>query len=270
MSKKEKDIEHLNFISNLPQYTQHNPDGPGKNPKWLEQRKWKLTSSDAATALGINPYKKPEELLLEKCGAGRKFFGNESTAHGEKYEDEAINRYEIVMGKENYNYGMISFGDLDPIRQTKESSRKYIDKKYHFLGGSPDGIAIDNLEYEGLCGIEVKCPMRRKIKHGEVPGHYIPQIHLNMFILDLELFDFIEYIPYPTEINIVRLHRDEEWFDKNFPKLEAFWNEVLEWRKKDITTHPSYNKYYKVVDIPKSLFIKTDEEKPVKRHVKEN
>jgi putative phage-type endonuclease len=263
MNKREEELKHLEFVKNIPQHPQMNPNGPGKNPAWLEQRKHRLTSSDAATVLGINPYKKPEELLLEKCGAGRQFFGNEATAHGEKYEDEAISKYELLMGKTNHDFGMISFGDLDPIRKNS----KYIHEKYHFLGGSPDGIAIDNSDLEKLNQVEVKCPMRRKIKHGQVPEHYFPQVQLNMFILDLEITDFVEYLPGTIpgtnqEINIVRVHRDEEWFDKNFPMLESFWTEVLYWRQRDITTHPAYSKYYKIPKKHEKLFIETDEIRP--------
>ena len=95
-------MEHLNFLKQIVQY-------PQKSNEWFEQRKNKLTSSDAATALGINPYKKSVQLLLEKCGAGRSFEGNESTLHGQKYEDEAIGRYETLMGKTNHTFGMIDF-----------------------------------------------------------------------------------------------------------------------------------------------------------------
>ena len=102
-------MEQLEFIKAIPQFEQ-------KSKEWMIQRYGKLTSSDAATALGINPYKKPVQLLLEKCGAGRSFTGNESTIHGNKYEDEAIQKYSFLMGKENHSFGMISFSDLDPIR----------------------------------------------------------------------------------------------------------------------------------------------------------
>jgi putative phage-type endonuclease len=227
--------EHLDFILNIPQYEQ-------RTPEWFEQRRHRLTSSDAATALGINPYKKPVELLFEKCGCGRPFTGNEATLHGQKYEDECINKYCHVLGKTNVNVGMISFGDLDPIRKNK----KYNNKRYHFLGGSADGIAIDVHDIELMVMLEAKCPMRRKIKHGHVPEHYYPQVQLNMFILDLEIADFIEYIPN----NYGKM--------ENFPILESFWNEVVEWRKKDITTHPEYQKI--ILDkidntVPTYLFI---------------
>lgn len=262
-TKKEQEIAHLTFIQNIPQYSQHNPDGPGKNPLWLNQRKNKLTSSDAATALGINPYKKPAELLLEKCGAGRSFFGNESTLHGEKYEDEAISKYEFLMGKKNYDFGMISYSDVNPIRKCN----KFNHDMYDFLGGSPDGISVDVEDVEKMTLVEVKCPLRRKIKHGQIPHYYMPQVQLNMFILDLEIADFIEYIPgiFPgtnEEINIVRIHRDDKWFEENGPKLRKFWDEVIEWRQKDITTHPEYSKYYPDVKKHEKLFIETNEECP--------
>ncbi len=263
----ENTLAHLKFLKDLPNHIQ------GSN-SWLEQRKGKLTSSDIATALGINPFKKAVELLLEKCGAGKTFTGNESTEHGHKYESEAIGKYEALMLKENHTFGMISFADLDPIRATKESSQKYIDPKYHFLGGSPDGISIDKVltDESMLTQVEVKCPLRRKIKHGQIPEYYFPQVQMNMFIMDLEVTDFIEYIPSATgksvEINIVRIFRDDDWFDSVFYILEKFWTDVKYWRTKDITTHPDYDKYYGAhvetvaAVAPRFLFIETNEERP--------
>ncbi len=232
------DIEHLEYLYSIPQFTQ-------KSEEWLNQRRGKLTSSDAATALGLNPYKTKDELVLEKCGAGRSFFGNEATKHGELYEDEAIEIYCKLMGKENHNFGMIGFKDLDPVREKRESSKKYIHDRYYFLGGSIDGVALDLNNQEGLVGLEAKCPFRRKIKHGEIPEHYLPQVHLNMFIYDLHIMDYIEYKPHPREFNIVRTHRDDAWLEENLPKLEEVWNEILHWRTQDIKTHPAYSKYYK-------------------------
>jgi len=232
--------EQLKYLQNIPKYEQ-------RSPEWFEERKNKLTSSDGATALGINPYKKVTELVLEKSGLGKPFYSNEATLHGQKYEDEAIKKYEIIMGKVVHPFGLINFADLNSWRERK-AQRKYIDPRYNFLSGSVDGISIDKVpDPESKLGqVEVKCPLRRKIKHGEIPDYYFPQVQLNMFILDLEFTDFIEYVP-PAhgkmELNIVRVYRDEEWFDKNFPTLENFWNQVLDWRTRDITKHPDYNKY---------------------------
>jgi hypothetical protein len=92
-----------------------------------------------------------------------------------------------------------------------------------------------------------------------------------MFILDLEVTDFIEYIPSTigksVEMNIVRIYRDEEWFEKNFPILEKFWADVQYWRTQDITTHPDYEKYFGAqpeisASAPNFMFIEDDEKRP--------
>lgn len=250
MNTEDKIRTHLEFLKKIPQYTQGTKE-------WLDQRKGKLTSSDVATALGANPYKAPVQLLLEKCGAGRTFEGNEFTEHGHKYEDEAVDKYTKLMRKDNHTFGMISFSDLDEIRRLNGSD-KYIDPKYSFLGGSPDGISHDTIitKKSKLSQLEIKCPLKRKIKHGQMPDYYYPQIQMNMFILDLKVTDFVEYIPEfdsrNMELNIVRVYRNEEWFDTNFLILQNFWESVQLWRTRDITTHPEYNKYYKT---PIYLFV---------------
>lgn len=231
-------MNHLNFIKSLKQY-------PQKSHEWFEDRKKRLTSSDAATALGINPYKKNIELLFEKCGIKKVFTENVNTIHGNKYEQEAIGHYERLMGKKNHEFGMIGYESLNELRDQELN-----DEKYNFLGGSPDGISEDIYGLEPLVMLEVKCPLKRKIIHGQIPEYYLPQVQLNMFILDLKIADFVEYIPpidgKNMELNIVRIYRNNKWFDENVPKLINFWNHVIEWRKKDITQHPEYLKYHAV------------------------
>ena len=52
-------VEHpiIEDINKIPQFKQ-------KSPEWLNQRNGFLTSSDAASALGINPYSSYDELVL--------------------------------------------------------------------------------------------------------------------------------------------------------------------------------------------------------------
>ena len=97
-------------------------------------------------------------------------------------KDEAIKFYEVLMGKTNHNFGLIGYEDLNPLRH-------YIDERYHFLGGSPDGIALDNKGIEKPIMIEVKCPFRRKIVHGKIPEHYYAQLQLNLAICNLDIAD---------------------------------------------------------------------------------
>jgi len=226
-------MEKIEKLLKIPQYEQ-------RSPEWFKQRENKLTSSDAATALGINPYQKAHEVLFKKCGHDlNPFIGNVATLHGQKYENEAIEKYCKITGQTNYNFGLIAHEDV------------YNNKDYYWLAGSPDGIALSSDTNAKPILLEVKCPYRRVIKHGEIPDYYFPQVQLNMFICDLELADFIEYRP-PNEINIVRVNRDENWLTENLKKLEDFWKEIEFYRLNNIKTHPKF-------PVPKVVLDLTDE-----------
>lgn len=229
--------DKLDFISNILQYEQ-------RSEGWYTHRNKFLTSSDLSTVLNLNPYEKPIELLFKKCGTGKPFTGNVATLHGQKHEDPAIDIYCKLMGKTNYNFGLVSFDSMNSIRVKHPNDIKF---NTDWIAGSPDGIAIDNNNKEDLVLLEVKCPYRRKIVHGYVPIYYMSQCQMNMAIFDIDKCDFIEYVPSsgnnPLELNIVRVHRDHKWFEKNAPILEEFWNDTLYWRTQDIKTHPDYEEF---------------------------
>ena len=237
-------MDKINKLLQLPQFEQ-------RSPEWFDQRKDKLTSSDAATALGINPYQKKDDLLFKKCGIDKKpFVGNIATRHGQKYEDEAIEKYCRIMGKKNYNFGLLCHKDI------------HLNEEYYWLAGSPDGIVLD---YYGSIHtdpvlLEVKCPYRRKIIKGKIPEYYYPQVQLNLFICDLHTADFIEYYP-PNQMNIVRVKRSQEWLNKNLSILNDFWKMVEHYRKIGIDKHPSIKLYQvnkKVIEIDCNEEIEND------------
>jgi putative phage-type endonuclease len=217
-------------LQKIPQHEQ-------RSPEWFAQRYKKLTSSDAATVLGINPYSKPHELLFKKCGYDPKpFISNIATLHGQKYEDTAIELYCRITGKFNYNFGCICYTDVH-----KEFCN--YDFRYDFLAGSPDGIAesIYNPDEEPIL-LEVKCPYRRPIKDGYIPEYYYPQVQLNLFICDLNIADFIEFCPKTNKLNIVRISKDYNWINKHVPLLINFWNQVVHYREIGIEYHEEYIK----------------------------
>lgn len=167
-----------------------------------------MTASAVASALGLNPYEKPEDLILTKCGFGE-FTGNAATEHGNKYEDEARILYEELYGEVVHEVGLLPHASID------------------YLSGSPDGVT------ESGRLVEIKCPLRRNIGDGGVPGHYMPQLQLLMEILDLEVCDFIQYKPEsitwpdPYEFTVVTVERERDWFQENLPIMRNFWDRVL-------------------------------------------
>jgi len=68
-----------------------------------------------------------------------------------------------------------------------------------------------------------------------------------MYILNIYITDYIEYIPEELgnkEFNIKRIYRNEKWLDDNFPILEEFWNSLNYYRENGIENHPEYKDYY--------------------------
>ena len=212
-----------------------------RSPEWLALRENMLTASDAATALGVNPYETPDGLLIKKCG-GRKFNGNEATSRGTILEPIARDKYDAMYNRKSHEIGLVQH------------------PKYPFLGGSPDGITEDGLL------IEIKCPLTRKIEP-KVPKYYIPQIQLLLEIMDLDECDFIQYRPatdLPEEFVIVNIKRDREWFERSLPVMEAFWKRVLEGRASgfrcEVVDEPALEFKIPVCEIVEDGVLKVPEE----------
>jgi len=231
----------VKYLLNLPYYVQ-------RSQSWFNERENKLTASDLDTVLGRNKYSEPIDVLFKKCGIAEPFIGNKATAHGQKYEDDAIDLYCALYNKKNSNFGLLPH------------------PKVSFLAGSPDGITHDGIV------IEVKCPYSREIKIGEIPHHYLSQVYINMEVCELDDAVFIEYKPSPKVmdenenfkdiddlhsgnyiLNVVHVKRDPNWFSSIYPKLEKVWDEIQYYRKIGIDKHPDYEYMIRKTRIPTKL-----------------
>lgn len=189
-----------------------------------------LTASDVASAIGQNRYERPDDLLRKKV-LKTAWSGNAATAHGTLLEPVARDLYDVRYGKKSHEIGLVQH------------------PKWPFLGGSPDGITEDGIL------LEIKCPLTRKIED-KVPKHYMPQIQLLLEILDFEICDFVQYRPATTKFvvpfgpctehgvgpeqveievpeifMVTRVTRDREWFAKQLPLMQKFWDGVERARK---------------------------------------
>jgi putative phage-type endonuclease len=192
-------VEHVQGLDQIEQRT----------PEWYEARKHLLTASDAASAIGLNPYQSSKQCLQKKV-FNDKFTGNFATIHGNKYEDEARFLFAKLYNLETWDVGLFRH------------------KTIKWLGGSPDGIASDGSL------LEIKCPIKREIKH-EIPSYYYPQVQICMEVLDIPKCYFIQYKPetyYQDPImDVLEIPRSKEWFATYHDKLKAFWDSVLYYRE---------------------------------------
>lgn len=178
------------------------PDIEQHSEQWYEARKTMLTASDFPTCLKHNPYKSRKALLRQKLGDKKyQFNGNEATQYGNIMEDVAAAVYAKKYKKHLLWWGLTRHPTIE------------------WLGGSPDRITCDGVL------LEIKSPFRREIKD-EVPVHYMDQIQGLLFILDLEVCDFVQYRPEslwsPEEFMVTRVERDANWLRIYLPELRKF------------------------------------------------
>jgi putative phage-type endonuclease len=167
---------HFNKLKELPQPAQ-------RSQEWYDYRYNRITASDMAAAIDLNPYEPVESFILKKCDPNFPFRDNATVFHGKKYEPTATMIYEHI-----YNTRVFEFGAL-PSEQ------------YKFLGASPDGICskytLDNKFSERLgTMLEIKCPVTREITtSGKIAGdicpfYYYCQVQQQLVCCELDKCDF--------------------------------------------------------------------------------
>ena len=168
--------KQFNKLKNLPQPEQ-------RTKEWFDYRHNRITASDTASAIDLNPYEPVESFILKKCDPDHKFLDNQNVYHGKKFELIATLIYEYIN-----NVKVIEFGALPS-------------EKYELLGASPDGIcSCQTLDYKfsPLLGrmLEIKCTVQRKIyTEGKVAGEVCPfyyycQVQQQLECCELEKCDF--------------------------------------------------------------------------------
>lgn len=128
---------------------------------WTQWRKKGLGSSDAATIMGVSPWKTPYQLWEEKIGIGKPFQGNFATNRGNEMEPKARAAFELYIG------------DEFPPMVAEHAN-------YPFIRASLDGY---NKERNAI--LEIKCP--GKADHdialsGYVPDKYYPQLQHQILV----------------------------------------------------------------------------------------
>ena len=182
-----------------------------RSKEWFKARKGKLTGSNIGAALGVNPWKTPEDLIRSMVrsyhGAESEFKGNIATEYGTLHEPLATMEY---------------FGKTSNF---VEECGFFIHPEHDWLGASPDGL-INN---DGV--IEIKCPFGLRDKKepefktaGQQP-HYYAQMQIEMAVTGRKWCDFYQWAKHGDCLE--RVEFSKEWFDNALPLLESFYKRYL-------------------------------------------
>ena len=202
-----------------------------RSQEWLDARRGLLTGSNIGAALGVNPWKTPEDLIRQMVrdyhGAPSEFSGNMATEYGTAHEPLATMDY---MGKTGRHPEECGF---------------YIHPELPWLGASPDAFVDDDRL------LEIKCPFGLRNKKGaelvfktaaEQP-HYYAQMQIEMACTGRTICDFYQWAPNGDSLE--EAPYSAEWFTENLPRLEKFYQwylserdnpEHLEDKAKEINT----------------------------------
>ena len=154
-----------------------------KSDEWFRMRNERVTASDSACILGLNPYEHQYKFLIKKV-LNPPFEGAKNTYHGCKYEMTATMIYEFRNNVKVAEFGLVAH------------------PHYNFLAASPDGIVskykLDGISKTKMVGrmLEIKCTTTRKIvMTGDVKGdicpiYYWTQVQLQLECCNLEECDF--------------------------------------------------------------------------------
>lgn len=188
--------------------------GQSKNQLWYSEREKRIQSScfgRICKATDRTDFKKLAETMIQ---SSHKKLKCDSVLHGQRYEKEALKRYET------------------DNKKTVQECGIFVSKVHPFLGASPDGIVDSDL----LC--EVKCPFSAKNKSITVKTvpylefndgklslkrkhDYYFQIQGQLLCSDRKMCDFIVYTL--TDVKYIRVNRDMDFIRSMTEKLECFF-----------------------------------------------
>lgn len=182
-------------------------EGRQGTDEWLEFRKFKIGSSDAASIMGCG-FKTPLQLFDEHWGSAPKRQANQAMKRGSAMEVEARDWL-------NAKYGI----DLIPVVAQNPSCDWHI--------SSMDGLYIS--EKGDMFACEIKCPGEENHQlalDGVVPPIYIPQCyHILETSPDLERILYLSYTP-ESQAEIW-VYRDEVEMEKQLQKEEEFYQTLI-------------------------------------------
>lgn len=184
-----------------------------RSEAWFKQRKHKITGSNIGAAIGVNPWKTPDDLIRQMVreyhGAESEFVGNIATEHGQLHEPLAQMNYQILTGNFVEECGFFEHPE------------------YGWLGASPDGLVNDDvvLEIKAPFGLRNKTGDDLVFKTAADQPHYYAQMQMEMGVTERKVCHFYQWTPNGESLEVVNY--DDAWWSEYLPVLESFYARYL-------------------------------------------
>lgn len=201
---------------------------------WYRFRAGRVTGS-TFMAVCRTSIESPSMSLIERiCFPEKQIFQTEATEYGKRNETNAVAKLVQIRSEEHSNYRITQCGFV-------------INNQFPHCGVSPDGVIECDCCSKGV--VEAKCPfnlrdmkLKTYLKKRTCPlevveedhdfvyelkkkHEYYYQVQLQIFLCDVQYCDFIVWSA--KESAVVRVMKDQEFWDNNYPKTVLFFNKVL-------------------------------------------
>jgi putative phage-type endonuclease len=178
--------------------------------QWLELRQRKITATDSATILGLNPWESPVTPWRRKLGLMEPVEINDAMRKGNELEPIARNKLNEMLGI-----------DLKPA--------VVIHEKYNWMMSSMDGISEDH-----KIACEIKCGEKSFIeaKKGNIPKYYYCQMQHQM--KTLEINEIIYYCYIENNDTMIKVKRDDDFINNMVIKEEYYFNCLINLREPNL------------------------------------
>ena len=181
--------------------------------EWKDLRRTKITSTDAASILGIG-YLTPYQLWLRKI-TGEEEKDNPAMKRGRDLEDTARKIFEA-------DYGV------------KVHPEVVLHSKHDWLMTTLDGINTRRGEL-----VEIKCPGNKnheKALSGKIPEIYVPQLQHHMMVTGLKELTYMSYCPdHAQPIKYIDVLEDKAYIEAMFEKEKDFYELMVKMVPPDLT-----------------------------------
>ena len=179
------------------------------NTEWLEKRRQGIGGSEIAVLLGVNPYKTPYQLWLDKTGRSPPVEENKYMITGRLMEPVIVELFRQAT-------------NLEILTETQENIL-HVHPQYSFALGTPDRIYKDGDQF----GILECKNTSRFLTPDKLPKSWFCQVQWYMGILGYKQA-YLAWLVQGVDLHYERFEFDSTLFNFMIEKAQYFWELVKE------------------------------------------
>lgn len=216
---------------------------------WLEERRKGIGGSDAAAILGLNPWKSPYDVWLEKTGRMLPEKPNAAMIRGTVLEPVAADLYAEQTGR----------------KLRRQPLRKHRD--FPFILGNADRQILASGDVPETGVLEIKCPgisTMTKIKAQGLPDYMTAQLMHYMAVLGYEWGSFALFNAEHWRLIYFDIEADDRLIERLLEKEVEFWQKHVvpqvppEVEPEPVVEMPKVEGELKVIEDPEWLKLAKD------------